>query len=148
MKRTFEVECNGFIGEKEISQTIEIEFGEFGCKICITPPGHDAEGIYIYVLNYGIMPNEIYKEFEYLMSGPKLGFYHYTDDMREGPSINHIINNISMSFKSSDIANMCSIQATCDLAYSSYDKYWRTFPEKGEFKIKLYFEIPIENVNA
>jgi hypothetical protein len=62
----------------------------------------------------------------YTFEGPKLGFYHDTVDIREGPYVNHYINHLEIfiSYPSRLEASFV-IKGSCDLSKSYIDPYGR-----------------------
>lgn len=74
------------------------------------------------------------------LDGPRLGLYHDTADMREGPFINHYLSHveISIAYPSNDEARV-HIFASADLAKSSCDPYWYKGPTKGQWSFEASF---------
>jgi hypothetical protein len=104
------------------SQALNLEPGtaSINSKAAIDIPGvrldhrsleihlHERERIRLYTFNSLMLPIEAMRKGteSYMFSGPMLGLYHDTADIREGPYINHYINQleISISYPSHDEA--------------------------------------------
>jgi hypothetical protein len=76
----------------------------------------------------------------YVMDGPKLGFYHDTRDPREGPYVNHYINHLDVTviYKSIDEAHL-RICGVADLTKSAIDSYWYKGPTEGKWTFEVAF---------
>lgn len=65
----------------------------------LTVSGIGRQGISIYAFNKLMLSNYVEsvlpKEENYFFSGPNLGLYHDTQDPREGPYVNHGIENLT-----------------------------------------------------
>jgi hypothetical protein len=86
----------------------------------------NRESISLFIFNSLMFPVESKRngEEKYKLEGPKLGFYHDTVDVREGPYVNHYINKLQISVKYDKNSALFSIKGTANLLDSSFDKYW------------------------
>jgi hypothetical protein len=100
------------------------------------------ERICIYVFNSLMLPIETKREGAeyYKFSGPKLGLYHDTADVREGPYINHYIEQLEVhiSYPSRDEA-LFNIKGSCDLAKSYFNSYWYKGATSGNWTFEVSF---------
>lgn len=100
------------------------------------------EYIRIYAFNSLMLPIESKRIGldEYEMLGPKLGMYRDTADIREGPYINHYIDQLSISIAYySDDEAWFNIKGKADLSKSSFDSYWHRGATSGEWRFEVAF---------
>jgi hypothetical protein len=64
-------------------------------------------------------------------SGPRLGLYHDTADMREGPFINHFLQHLSVDIAYQGSQVLVAFNGEADLLHSSIDKYWYKGKKEG-----------------
>jgi hypothetical protein len=64
-------------------------------------------------------------------TGPRLGFYHDTADVREGPYVNHFIHKLSVDVLYQGCQVVIGINGEADLSYSSIDDYWYKGEKEG-----------------
>jgi len=98
--------------------------------------------ITLYTFNsmmFPIEPKRIGTE-RYLFEGPKLGFYHDTADIREGPFVNHFINRleIEVTYLSTTEAAV-KIKGSANLAASSFDPFWYKGSTSGDWAFEASF---------
>jgi hypothetical protein len=76
----------------------------------------------------------------YAFTGPKLGLYHDTADIREGPYVNHYINRLEIfiSYPSRLEASFV-IKGSCDLSKSYVDPYWHKGASTGDWTFEVSF---------
>lgn len=76
----------------------------------------------------------------YLFEGPKLGLYHDTADIREGPFINHYISRLEseITYPSPREASF-KIKGSANLAASSFDPYWYKGGTLGQWTFEVFF---------
>jgi hypothetical protein len=103
---------------------------------------HGRERIILYPFNSRMFPIEAKRKGidQYKFIGPMLGFYHDTADIREGPYVNHYVEQLDIS-----IAYPCNFEASlnirgrCDLAKSSVDPYWYKGAVSGDWTFEVSF---------
>jgi len=100
------------------------------------------ERIRLYTFNSLMLPIEAKRDGTeyYKFFGPKLGLYHDTIDIREGPYINHNIEQleISIQYYSHDAAHFI-IKGCCDLTKSYFDPYWYKGVTSGSWTFEVSF---------
>lgn len=76
----------------------------------------------------------------FMFDGPKLGLYHDTADIREGPYINHYLSHVEASiFYPSKEEARITVSGSADLAKSVFDSIWYKGPTKGQWSFKASF---------
>jgi hypothetical protein len=79
----------------------------------------------------------------YIFDGPRLGIYHDTADVREGPFINHFIHHLEIAIAyPSEHEAAFDIKGTADLAESYMDSYWYKGPRSGTWTFEAAFLRP------
>lgn len=77
---------------------------------------------------------------KYAFVGPRLGLYHDTADVREGPFVNHFINELEI-----EIAYLSKVDASfrlvgkADLSASTVDQYWYKGARTGTWSFEANF---------
>lgn len=103
---------------------------------------HGRETISLYTFNSLMLPSSAKREGVelYKFSGPRLGLYHDTADVREGPYVNHFIESleIEISYPSSNEAQF-RVKGHCHLANSSFDTYWYKGGTSGIWEFEVCF---------
>ncbi len=77
---------------------------------------------------------------EYVFKGPKLGLYHDTADMRNGPYVNHFIDHLEISIKCCPGGEFTfSIKGKADLSKSSFDPNCYKGGTSGDWTFEVTF---------
>lgn len=71
------------------------------------------------------------KEEYFLFTGPRLGMYSDTADIREGPFVNHYINKLEVLVTYKDSQFFLELNGEADLSCSSIDDYWYKGKKEG-----------------
>ena len=98
--------------------------------------------IHLYACHSFMFPIEAKREGTecYQFSGPKLGLYSDTADIREGPYINHYIEQLEISISYPSHAKaLFVIRGLSDLSKSSFDPYWYKGPKSGKWSFEAQF---------
>lgn len=105
------------------------------------------EGLNIYTFNksmirtYTSISGAV--EENYKFSGPLLGIYHKTEDIREGPCINHLIEKLEIQIKHHLTGRHLKLCGEADLSRSNFDNYYYKGPRTGTWCFELEFSLPI-----
>lgn len=85
----------------------------------------------------------------FILDGPKLGLYHDTADIREGPYIKHYLSHIevSIAYPSNDQAHI-TVSGRADLAKSAFDSYWYKGPTTGQWSFEASFAYSYPNLRS
>jgi hypothetical protein len=106
----------------------------------------EREGITIYVFNKLMISRYVTsalpREENYALKGPKLGLYHDTADPREGPYINHWVEQLKIQIKYDMAGIHFSIHGEAGLSNSGVDEYWYKGERTGIWQFQLEFSIP------
>lgn len=81
-------------------------------------------------------------EDNYSFSGPLLGLYHKTEDVREGPYLNHHIEKMKIQIKYDIAGSHVTLWGEADLSKSSFDDYYYKGPRTGAWCFELEFSLP------
>jgi hypothetical protein len=112
----------------------------------LTIGGIGRQGISIYAFNKLMLSNYVEsvlpKEEYYFFSGPNLGLYHDTQDPREGPYVNHGIENLNIQIFYGVSGTTILLKGTADLSKSGMDPYWYSGRKTGFWGFSLQFRIP------
>ncbi|WP_174873057.1 hypothetical protein [Vogesella oryzae] len=110
---------------------------------------HGRERIKLYTFKAVMLPNERNRKGtdRYSFIGPKLGLYHDTIDMRDGPYVNHYIDqlDISITYLSNTEASF-NIKGRCDLARSYFDPYYFKEVPSGDWTFEVSFVYKFKQV--
>ena len=102
----------------------------------------DNSALRIYTFNSLMLPIEAKRTGveTYEFFGPKLGIYHDTADLREGPFVNHFIRKlkIEISYLSKAEATIILI-GEADLSESNVDPYWYKGSKSGAWNFEATF---------
>lgn len=76
----------------------------------------------------------------FAFTGPRLGMYHDTADIREGPCVNHFISELEIEIGyPSKLDASFRILGRADLAASSVDRYWYQGARAGTWSFEANF---------
>lgn len=78
----------------------------------------------------------------YTFSGPNLGMYSDTADMREGPFVNHCFKKLEIIIFHEPAGKTVTVKGVADLENSGVDNYWYVGERVGEWIFSLKFIMP------
>jgi hypothetical protein len=106
----------------------------------------EKAGIQIYAFNKMMLSNYVTsalpREENYSLIGPRLGLYHDTKDPREGPYINHWIEQLKIQIKYDVTGKHFLVNGEANLSNSGVDEYWYNGERSGTWQFHLEFSIP------
>lgn len=91
------------------------------------------EHIIIYAFSRAMfaIPSKRHGVEHFIFSGPRLGFYHDTADVREGPFVNHFFQKLSVDVSYQGNQVIVEYTGEADLSCSSIDEYWYKGKREG-----------------
>lgn len=101
--------------------------------------------IYAFSREMFAIPSKRHGVEHFFFSSPRLGFYHDTADVREGPFVNHFVYKLSVDVSYEGNQVIVEYSGEADLSCSSIDKYWYSGEKKGVWNfsggaIYVYYE--------
>lgn len=110
----------------------------------------DREAVTIYCFNSLMFPygaKRAGKE-SYLFKGPKLGFYYDTQDLREGPCVNHYFEFLEIFIEYIEGGANIAVKGEADLSRSNVDTYWYKGATQGKWKFEAEFTHTFSDVSS
>jgi hypothetical protein len=100
-------------------------------SIDINLKGREQIIIYAFSRSMFAIPSKRRGSEHFEFSGPRLGFYHDTADMREGPFVNHFLRKLSVHVRYHELQVIVEFSGAADLSCSHIDDYWYKGKKKG-----------------
>lgn len=135
---------NFYICGEELKHSPKIRFGTYALDIKDIGERY-SEGISVYCFSRLMFPikSKRHGEEKFTFNGPRLGSYYLMYDIRDGPVLNHFINELSIviEYENTDIANI-KIAGSSDTtnSFAHPQDYKKEIPELWYFSVEFIYQ--------